>query len=122
MREQVSIRLAEDSGRLARVQNLVDQLASEGRGQFLWGVGWAFNFYYAQIDWSQADLKALVDRRPSVWNWRFDGRKVRGLEALAEAGPKDAVLAFATQSASMKAHLEKMNFQGRFFDPCGDRF
>jgi hypothetical protein len=115
-------RLADDSRRLAKVQNLVDRLASEGRRLFLWGMGWAFNFYYAQVDWSRSEIKALVDRRPSVWSWRFDGRKVRGLEALAEAGPKDAVLAFATQSAGMKAHLEEISFQGRFFAPCGDRF
>jgi len=119
MRDQVLRRLSEDAGRLAKAQTLVDRLSSEGRGLFLWGVGWAFNFYYAQIDWRHAEIKSLVDRRLSVQNWTFKGRAVRGLEALTEAGPDDAVLAFATQTAGMKAHLEEINFKGRFFDLIG---
>ncbi len=116
LREQVSRRLAEDAGRRAKAQNLVAKLASEGRGLYLWGLGLTFSFFYAQLDWSRADIKALVDRRPSVQNQTFQGREVRGLEALAEAGPDDAVLAFATRSSGMKDYLAEINFQGLFFN------
>ena len=119
LREQISRRLVEDAGRLAKAKNLVDLLAAEGRSLFLWGLGWTFNFYYAQLDWSRSEIKALVDRRTSIQNCRFGGREVRGLEALAEAGPDDAVLALATHSAGMKAYLAETNCRARFFDLIG---
>jgi len=113
--EQILKRLAGEADRLAEVQNMVDQWAAEGRGLFLWGLSWAFNFYYAQLDWSRSDIKALVDRNPAAMDWRFGGREVRGLEALAEAGPSDVVLGFAkTNSASMSEHLRSIGFKGRF--------
>ena len=120
MKGQIMKRLAGEAGRLAETQTLVDQWAAEGRGLFLWGLGTAFGFYYAQLDWSRSNIKALVDRDPLAVRWRFGGREVRGLEALAEAGPSDVVLGFAVAHADgMKDYLKSINFQGRFFDLAG---
>jgi len=120
MKERISSRLKEDAGRLAETQALIDKLAAGGAGLFLWGLGWAFNFYYAQIDWSRSNIRALVDRRPSTWKWRFGGRPVEGLEILNQAGPYDAVLGFASRSPeSMKDYLRQINFQGHFFNIAG---
>jgi SAM-dependent methyltransferase len=120
MKKQVLARLALEAERLAETQVLIDELAAEGRGLFLWGLGWAFNFYYAQIDWSRSYVKALVDRNPAALNWRFRGRAVRGLEALSEAGPEDVALGFATANAGgMADYLRSTGFPGRFISIGG---